>query len=122
MVCIKAPACAEALEDRRETSQHLLAREQLMLCNRAGKSGPEAITVRVPISRDAYFWRSKSNKRNVLICGCSFNIFKDSKIIWVMSGDGVGQKTSVQIKKKPTISGRLFYRLNNKSTFSLFHQ
>jgi hypothetical protein len=36
MVCIKA----------RETSQHLLPREQLMLCNRAGKPSPEAITVR----------------------------------------------------------------------------
>jgi len=46
MFCIKAPACAEALEDRRETSQHPLPREQLMLCNRAGKPGPEAITVR----------------------------------------------------------------------------
>jgi len=36
MVCIKA----------REASQHLLAREQLMLCNRAGKPGPKAITAR----------------------------------------------------------------------------
>jgi hypothetical protein len=36
MVCIKA----------RETSQHRLPREQLMLCNRAGKPGPEAIIAR----------------------------------------------------------------------------
>jgi len=76
MVCIKA----------RETSQHLLAREQLMLCNRAGKSGPEAITVRVPISRDAYFWRPKSNKGNISTSIFIVTFFKRIKVIWVMSG------------------------------------